>query len=230
MYDIITFGEAMVRLSPPGFQRLEQTTSLEVQVGGGEYNVAVDGARLGLKTAWVSRLPDNPLGRMIANRARQHGVDTAHIVWTKAGRVGLYFVEMGAAPRPSSVLYDRAGSAISQIQPGDVRWAEIFKGSKVFHVSGITPALSEAAANATHEALQAAKSTGLTVSYDLNYRKKLWSDQEAEKIQAPMMRHVDILITTEEDTRVVFKIDSGTSGRCDDTYTSVSGEAYRMKI
>jgi 2-dehydro-3-deoxygluconokinase len=227
MYDIVTFGEAMIRLSPPNFQRLEQTTSLEVQVGGGEYNVAINAARLGLRTAWVSRLPDNPLGRMIANRARQHGVDTSHIIWTKSGRAGLYFVEMGAAPRPSSVLYDRAGSDIAQIQPGEVPWAKIFAGSKVFHVSGITPALSESAANVTLEALEAAKLSGLTVSYDLNYRKKLWNDQKAEDVQTPMMRHVDILITTEEDTEVVFKINTATSSKCENTYASVSADTYK---
>ncbi len=228
MYDIVTFGEAMIRLSPPNFQRLEQANSLEVQVGGGEYNVAIDAARLGLRTAWVSRLPNNPLGRLIANRARQHGVDTSHIIWTTAGRAGLYFVEMGAAPRASSVLYDRAGSDIALIQPGEVPWEEIFSGSKVFHVSGITPALSESAAKVTLEALKAAKQSGLTVSYDLNYRKKLWNDEEAEKVQTPMMRYVDILITTEEDTQVVFKINTATSGARDSTYASVSAETYKV--
>src|SRR5579885_3327381 len=113
MADVVTFGEAMIRLSPPNFQRLEQAVSLDVQIGGGELNVAVGVSRLGLKSAWVSRLPKNALGRLLENRARQAGVDTSEILWTDEGRLGLYFVEFGAAPRPSSVLYDRAYSSIS---------------------------------------------------------------------------------------------------------------------
>lgn len=111
-YDLVTFGETMIRLSPPNFQRLEQTNSLDVNVGGAELNVAVAAQRLGLRCAYVTRLTDNPLGRMIANKAREHGVDVSHIVWTKEDRVGLYFVEFGASPRASSVLYDRANSAV----------------------------------------------------------------------------------------------------------------------
>jgi sugar/nucleoside kinase (ribokinase family) len=175
MHDVVTFSEAMIRLSPPGFQRVEQTNSLDIQIGGAEYNVACAAARLGLKAAWVSRLPDNPLGRRIANKAREHGVDTSSIVWAKEGRVGIYFLELGAAPRPSSVLYDRAPSAIAQIKPGEVDWKKVLGGAKWFHVSGITPALSDSAAQTTAEAVAVAKSAGVKVSYDLNYRKKLWS-------------------------------------------------------
>jgi len=228
MYDVVTFGEAMVRLSPPSFQRLEQTHSLDVQIGGGEYNVAVACARLGLRSAWVSRLTDNPLGRMIRNKAREHGVDTSHIQWTKGDRVGLYFVEFGAAPRASSVLYDRANSAISKAQPGEIDWAKIFDGAKVFHTSGITPALSKSAAAITMEALKAAKAAGCTVSYDLNYRSKLWSDKEAQECQEPMMEFVDILITTEEDTNVVFKIKADEGAPQDDKFTQVSAETYKV--
>ena len=166
MCDVVTFGEAMVRLSPPHFQRLEQTTSLDVQVGGGELNVAVGVRRLGLTSAWVSRLPKNPLARLMQNRVRQAGVDDSHIVWADSGRLGLYFVEFGAAPRASSVLYDRAHSAISAIKTGEVDWAKVMQGAKWFHTSGITPALSDSAAEATREALVAAKKAGLTVSYD----------------------------------------------------------------
>jgi 2-dehydro-3-deoxygluconokinase len=143
MYDLVTFGEAMLRLSPPNFGRLEQTRSLDVNPGGGEYNVAVAAARLGLRTAWVSRLPDNPLGRIVRNKAREQGVDTTAIIWASGSRMGLYFVEFGAAPRPSSVLYDRRNSAISEIKPGEVKWAQLFEGTRAFHVSGITPALSD---------------------------------------------------------------------------------------
>lgn len=206
MYDVVTFGESMVRLSPPDFQRLEQTRRLNVNVGGAELNVAVGVTRFGLKSAWVSKLPKNSLGYMIRDRAQEFGVDCSHIVWSDKGRAGLYFVEFGASPRASSVLYDRANSAISMIQPGEVDWAKVFTGSKHFHISGITPALSASAAQVTVEAMKAAKKAGCTVSYDLNYRKKLWTPADAKKVQEPMMSDVDILITTEEDTNVVFGI------------------------
>jgi 2-dehydro-3-deoxygluconokinase len=206
MYDVVTFGEAMVRLSPPHSQRLEQTRSLDVNVGGAELNVAVGVTRLGMKSAWVSKLPKNGLGYMIRDRAREFGVDCSHIVWSDKGRAGIYFVEFGASPRASSVLYDRGSSAISMVQPGEVDWPKVFSGSKHFHMSGITPALSASATQVTAEALRAAKKAGCTVSYDLNYRKKLWAPVDAKKVQEPMMADVDILITTEEDTNVVFGI------------------------
>jgi len=206
MYDVVTFGEAMVRLSPPHFQRLEQTRSLDLNVGGAELNVAVGVTRFGLKSAWVSKLPKNPLGYLIRDRAREFGVDCSHVVWSDKGRAGIYFVEFGASPRASAVLYDRANSAISMVQPGEIDWNKVFSGSKHFHLSGITPALSASAAEATVEALKAAKKAGCTISYDLNYRKKLWTPADAKRIQEPMMGDVDILITTEEDTNVVFGI------------------------
>lgn len=207
MHDVVTFGEAMIRLSPPHFQRLEQTRSLDLTVGGAELNVAVGLTRFGLRSAWVSKLPKNPLGRLIRDRALEFGVDCSHVVWSDTGRAGLYFVEFGASPRASSVLYDRGASAISTIEPGEVDWDSIFRTSKHFHVSGITPALSASAATVTAEAMKAAKRAGCTVSYDLNYRKKLWGPAEARRIQEPMMEDVDILITTEEDTDIVFGIE-----------------------
>src|SRR3954454_7666087 len=124
-HDVITFGEAMVRLSPPNFRRLEQARSLDVQVGGAELNAAVALARLGRSSAWVSRLTDNPLGRLVANHAREAGVSTGHVVWTKEDRVGVYFLEFGAAPRASSVLYDRKNAAIASIRPGTVPWDRV---------------------------------------------------------------------------------------------------------
>ena len=206
MYDVVTFGEAMVRLSPPNFQRLEQARKLDLNVGGAELNVAVGVTRFGLKSTWVSKLPKNGLGYLILDRAQEFGVDCSHIVWSDKGRAGLYFVEFGASPRASAVLYDRANSAISMVQPGEIDWAKVFTGSKHFHLSGITPALSASAAEVTVEALKASKKAGCTVSYDLNYRKKLWSPADAKRIQEPMMGDIDILITTEEDTNVVFGI------------------------
>jgi len=226
MSDVVTFGEAMIRLSPPNFNRLEQTPTLNVNVGGGELNVAVAISRLGLTSAWVSRLTDNPLGRMIRNKAREQGVDTSHVVWTTGDRAGVYFLELGASPRASAVYYDRAGSAISNIQPDEVDWAAAFDGAKLFHVSGITPALSASCAEVTAEALKAAKAAGLKVSYDLNYRSKLWTEDEAQACQEPLMQYVDILISTEEDTKRVFKI---TAEQTDaEAFTSVSAESYKQ--
>lgn len=206
MPDVITFGEAMLRLAPPGFERLEQASHLNVSVGGSELTVAAGVARLGLPTGWVSRLPDNALGRMAQNKAREFGVDTRHVVWAKGDRMGLYFVEYGASPRASGVLYDRSHSAISLIRPDEVDWGEVFEGARWFHTSGITPALSEDSAAVTELALRAAKGAGLTVSYDLNYRAKLWSTDKARAVQEPLMEFVDVLITTEEDTQKVFGI------------------------
>lgn len=206
MFDVVTFGEAMLRLSPPDFKRLEQTNLFDAQVGGGELNVAAGVARLGLKSAWVSKLPDNPIGLMIRNKTREQGVDTSYVIFSKEGRAGIYFMEFGSTPRASKVVYDRANSSISMVRPGEVEWKNVLKGAKLFHTSGITPALSSSAAEVTMEALKEAKKQNVIVSYDLNYRAKLWNEEEANRVQTPMMDYVDILITTEEDTYRVFKI------------------------
>lgn len=206
MNDIVTFGEAMIRLSPPYFRRLEQTNLLEVNVGGSELNVAIGASRLGLKSAWISRLPLNPLGLLIRNKAREQGVDTSHIIWNKNDRAGLYFVEFGASPRASKVLYDRKNSAISRIKIGEVDWENILKEAKLFMVSGITPALSESAKEVTEEAVKEAKKAGCKVAIDLNYRAKLWSEKEANKCMSALMENTDLLFTTEEDTFRVFGI------------------------
>jgi len=203
-FDLITFGEAMMRLSPPGSHRLEQTGLFDVKVGGGELNVAVASARLGLKCAWISAVPDNPLGKMVRNKVREQGVDTSYLIFSAKGRQGLYFVEFGASPRASRVLYDRQYSSVSMMEPSDIEWDKIFSRSRAFHVSGITPALSKAAAKTTLAALKSARKNACLVSYDLNYRAKLWTTREAEKCQTPLMDYVDILITTEEDTNKVF--------------------------
>lgn len=205
--EIITFGEAMIRLSPPDHKRLEQTDSLDVQIGGAELNTAVALSRLGHSSAWVSRLTDNPLGRMVANRARETGVSTEHVQWTDEDRVGVYYLEFGAAPRPSGVIYDRKDSAIANVQPGTIPWSNIFDGPKWFHVTGITPALSESAAKTTIEACQAAKSAGVSISMDLNYRARLWTQEQANECMSDLMQYCDVLITTEEDTKRVFDIE-----------------------
>jgi len=207
MSDLVTFGEAMLRLSPPDFRRLEQAVNFDINVAGAELNVATTAARLGLSTSFITRLPGNPLGRMVRNKSREQGIDTSHIIWAEDGRVGIYFVEFGALPRPSAVLYDRANSAIAMIKPGMVDWRSLFSGAKVFHVTGITPALSTGAAEATGEALAEARKAGLLVSFDLNYRANLWTTRQAGKTLTPLMEHVDFLFTTEEDTARVFKVE-----------------------
>ncbi|MFW9967249.1 MAG: PfkB family carbohydrate kinase [Candidatus Thorarchaeota archaeon] len=206
-YDVVTFGEVMLRLSPPDFMRFEQTHSFNAHAGGAEMNVAVACSRLELSSAYVTKLGDNSIGHFIRNKAREHGVDTSHILWDPDSRCGVYFVEFGAAPRTNRVIYDRKESAISRIQPGEVPWNRILEGTKLFHTSGITPALSSTCAEATNEALRTAKERGCKVSYDVNYRGKLWTPEEARKFTEPASEYIDILITTEEDTKVVYGIE-----------------------
>src|SRR5437660_1919140 len=140
-HDVVTLGEAMLRLSPPNFRRLEQSTSLDVNIGGAELSVAVGVARLGLDSAWVTKLPKNPLGRLIVNKGRELGVDTSHVIWTDDGRVGIYYLEFGSAPRASNVVYDRKYSAASTLRAGEIDWS-FLKNVKLLHTTGITPALS----------------------------------------------------------------------------------------
>jgi 2-dehydro-3-deoxygluconokinase len=207
MPDVVTFGEAMIRLAPPGFRRLEQATSLEMTIGGAELNVAAGISRLGLSTTWVSCLPDNALGRATRNRAREIGVDTSHVAWDRNGRMGIYFVEYGASPRPSSVLYDRRGSSISELAGVSFDWPAILAGARLYHTTGITTALSDRSGDEVRTSMRVAHEAGLTVSYDLNFRAKLWTADQARAIQEPLMAQVDVLITTEEDAKKVFGIE-----------------------
>jgi 2-dehydro-3-deoxygluconokinase len=223
MKTVVTFGEAMIRLAPPGFQRLEQTDALAMSVGGAEWNVAVDLARLDVPSRWVSALPDNPLGRQIRNKAREHGVDTSLVKFVKEGRAGLYFVEYGSSPRASTVLYDRAGSAVSRLAPEDIDWGAAFAGAQWFHTTGITPALSESCAKATELAIKTARRMGLTVSYDLNYRGKLWSQQQARATTERFIRDVHVCVGNEEDASVVLGVRSGAA---DESYTKLDTARY----
>jgi 2-dehydro-3-deoxygluconokinase len=225
-FDVVTFGEAMIRLSPPNFLRLEQARSLDLKVGGAELNTAAGLARLGRSAAWVSRLTNNPLGRVIANHAREVGVSTDHIVWTNDDRVGIYFLEFGASPRASSVLYDRKNAAIANLKPGVVPWANVFAGAKWFHVTGITPGLSPSAAEVTKESLVAAKAAGLQTSIDLNFRVKLWTPAEAGKCMSELMAYTDVLITTEEDIERVFGIKGKNHGEA----AELTGKRFDLKI
>lgn len=219
---VVTFGEIMMRLATPSRLRFSQAKELELTYGGGEANVAVSLAHFGCDARFITRLPRNPFGDAAVNTLRGLGVDTSAI--SRGGeRIGIYFLETGASQRPSVVVYDRTNSAISQTGPGDFDWASIFEGADWFHFSGITPALGPRVAEATREACRAAKTAGLKVSCDLNYRKKLWSPAEANKTMADLMEWVDVAIGNEEDAEKVFGIKAEGS---DVTTGSVSAQVY----
>ncbi len=202
---VVTFGEIMMRLATPGRLRFSQAKELELTYGGGEANVAVSLANYGLDARFVTRLPKNPFGDGAVNVLRGLGVDTSHLA--RGGeRIGIYFLETGASQRASVVVYDRAGSAISQVGPGEFDWKSIFDGASWFHFTGITPALGPRVAEATAEACRAAKEEGLTVSCDLNYRKKLWTPAQAQETMSKLMEWVDVAIGNEEDAEKVFGI------------------------
>jgi len=210
MYDLVTFGEMLLRLGPPGFQRIEQAGQLDVSVTGGETNATTIAARFGLKTAHVTRLPNNPLGKMIENKLREHGIDTSHFVWTGDGRVGLFFLEQGAMPRTGQVVYDRAHSAMSQITPGEIDWKKIFPGTRLFHTTGTAPAISDSAAAVVLDAVKQAKAHNVTVSLDINYRAKLWTIEKCRSVIFPMLAHCDILICGVGDTDRIFGVEEKT--------------------
>ncbi len=207
--DLISFGEVMIRLSPPGYQRIEQADSFEAHVGGTELNVAIGAARLGLTAEYITRLPKNSLGYMVRNRIREQGVDCSRILWSDSDRLGLYFVEEGSNPRGGDLIYDRAYSALSRIDPDSLHWPELLMGYRHFHCTGITPALSPDTAQATREAMAAAKDAGMTVSFDVNYRAKLWTEDEARRCLEPLMEYVDILFSSVGELRQIFGIEKG---------------------
>ncbi|HKL42133.1 MAG TPA: sugar kinase [Clostridia bacterium] len=212
---VITFGEIMMRLTPPSNRRIIQTDKFNIIYGGGEANVAVSLANYGVDVNFVTKLPDNPMGQAAYNELRRYGVNTAYIA-RGGNRLGIYFCESGASQRPSNVIYDRAHSAIAEAEKNDFNWNEIFSGADWFHFTGITPALSENMSSITKQAVKAAKENGLKVSCDLNYRAKLWSRDRAKKIMTDLMKYVDVVIANEEDAEMVFDIKSGsdiTSGQ-----------------
>ena len=200
--DLVGLGESMVRLSPPGHQRIEFAQQLQVWVGGGEYNVAYNAARLGLRGGWVGALPDNPMGRIVLNHARGGGLDVRHVVQVpydgvgRQSRVGLAWIEVGIGPRPSITVYDRGHSAASQLKPRDVDWAELFhrRGVRWLHTGGIFTSLSPNSRQVVLEAVRAAHEAGTFVSYDLNYRASLWSIDDAIAATKPLLPHVHCFI------------------------------------
>jgi len=202
---VVTFGEIMLRLSPPGFERLLQSPVLSATFGGGEANVAVSLAHLGLESYYVTRLPSNAIGDAAIRALRAEGVRTDHVV-RGGSRVGIYFAETGASQRASTVIYDRAHSAISEMAADAVAWDRVMEGAVWFHVTGITPALGELGTAATKAAVAAARRAGARVSVDLNYRKKLWTEEQAQATMRPLMRDVDVVIANEEDLQSVLGV------------------------
>lgn len=233
--DLLTLGECMIRLSPPGHQRIELTPYFEAYAGGGEYNVSYALARFGLRTGWVSRLVDNPLGWFIRNHAQTSGMDLSEVLWVpydgvgRANRIGLDFTEVGIGVRASVTLYDRGHSAISHLQPGEVDWRRIFEKRDVrwFHLGGIFTALSDSCAAVAKEAMQAAHAAGTVVSYDLNFRSKLWSSEQAIEVTKELVPYITVLIGNEEDFQKVLGFEvEGT----DDSLKQLPIEGYKKMV
>jgi 2-dehydro-3-deoxygluconokinase len=203
---VVTFGEIMLRLSPPGFERLLQSPTLSATFGGAEANVAVSLAHWGFESVFVTRLPVHALGEAALRALRAEGVRTDDVL--RGGeRLGIYFAESGASQRPSTVVYDRAYSAISDIDPAAVDWTQLMRGASWFHVSGITPALGPKPARCVADALAAARAAKVTTSVDLNFRRKLWSPSEAQVTLRPLMKHVNLVIANEEDLQSALGFD-----------------------
>ena len=226
MKKIVTFGEIMLRLATPGYQRFSQATSLNATFGGGEANVAVSLVNFGLKAEFVSRLPQNDLAQACIMDLHKHGVSTGNMEFG-GERLGIYFLETGAVARSSKVVYDRSHSSISEIGPGMINWEKVFDDAQWFHWTGITPALSQSAADTVKEAIEVANRLGITVSTDLNFRKNLWKyGKKASEVMPGLVSGCDIILGNEEDAEMVFGIKpegvNVTSGHVDATaYQSV---------
>ena len=213
MGKVVTLGEIMLRLYPEGFLRFSQADYFRLIFGGGEANVAVSCANYGHNAVFVSKLPSHEIGQAAVDSMRRLGVDTSRII--RGGkRVGIYYCETGASMRPSNVIYDRAGSSMAEADPDDFDFDEIMQGADWFHWSGITPAISDKAAEITRVACEAARRHGVTVSVDLNFRKKLWTPEKAQEVMRPLMKYVDVCIGNEEDAELClgFKPDADITG------------------
>ncbi|HIF71081.1 MAG TPA: sugar kinase [Dehalococcoidia bacterium] len=223
MVKVVTFGEVMLRLATMRRERFTQAREFEVTYGGGECNVAVSLAQFGVDATFVTAIPDNDIGQACINYIRQFGVDTGEIL-RQGQRLGTYYLESGASMRASKVVYDRAASSIAEIKPGDVDWEKVFDGKDWFHFTGITPAISKSAADACTEAAAAAQQMGLTVSADMNYRKNLWTSEEAQATMIPMMKYVDVSIGNEEDAEMCLGV---AAEGVDVTTGEIDPNAYR---
>lgn len=234
-FDLLALGECMIRLSPPGHQRIELTPYFEAYAGGGEYNVSYALARYGMRAGWISRLVDNPLGHFIRNHARGSGMDLSEVVWVpydgsgRADRIGLNFTEVGTGVRASVSMYDRGHTAVSHMKPGDVDWKRIFQERKVrwFHTGGIFTALSDTCAEVAAESMKAAHEAGTIVSYDLNFRSKLWSSKKAIDVTKKLVPSIDVLIGNEEDFQKVLGFE--VEGSREDL-TKLSVEGYERMV
>ncbi|MGD1275595.1 MAG: sugar kinase [Tepidisphaeraceae bacterium] len=234
-FDLVSLGESMIRLSPPGHGRIEFTPVLEVWVGGGEYNVAYALARLGLRTGFASRLVDNPVGRLVLNHARSVGMDISHVAMVKydgvgrADRVGLNFTEVGTSVRGSVTMYDRGHSAAMNLKPGVIDFKKLFKeqGSRWLHTGGIFTSLSDGTAAVCKEGILAAKEAGTIVSYDLNFRSKLWTSQRAQQVTKEIAPYIDCIIGNEEDFQKVlgFEVEG-----VDENLSALDTSAYKKMV
>jgi len=223
MGKIVCFGEIMLRLAPPATTRFVQANTFNIVYGGGEANVSVSLANYGKDSVFVSKLPKHDIGQAAVNELRKFGVDTSKII--RGGeRIGIYFLEKGASQRPSKVIYDRANAAIAEAKPGEFDWTAIFEGANWFHFTGITPAISENGAKLALEACKKAKEKNITISCDLNYRKNLWTTDEANKVMSEIVPYVDVCIANEEDADKVFGIKAGESNV---DHGVVDHEAYK---
>jgi 2-dehydro-3-deoxygluconokinase len=203
MPDVATFGETMLRLSPPNDTPIELADAFDVHVGGAESNVAVAAGRLGLETVWLSKLPDTRVGRRVTSELRRHGVTPA-VAWTDSGRQGVYYLETGEAPRERSVVYDRAGAAVCSATPGELSTGYL-EDARVFFTTGITPALSETLAGTTAALLERARAAGTATWFDLNYRSQLWTPAEARETVTGLLPDVDGFVVAERDLETVFE-------------------------
>ena len=220
---VVCFGEIMLRLAPEGYYRFVQAEKFGATFGGGEANVSVSLANYGVNAAYVTKVPDNDIAQACVNSLRKFGVDTTSIV--RGGeRLGIYYLEKGASQRPSKVIYDRAYSSIAMASRSDFDWDKILEGATWFHFTGITPALSDACAEICLDAVKAAKAKGITVSCDLNYRKKLWSKEKAKEVMTKLASYIDVCIANEEDASDVFGIKADDT---DITTGKLSHEGYK---
>lgn len=223
---VVSFGEIMLRLSPDGYYKLFQKPELNTSFCGAEANVAVALSNFGDEAEFVTALPDNDIGRAACRELMRYGVKTDNIVYT-GDRLGIFFAEKGASQRPSKVIYDRKNSAIASADPSSFNWEKIFDGADWFHITGITPALSDSLAKISVDAVKAAKKAGLTVSCDINYRSKLWSAQKARPVMAEIMKYVDVCIGNEEDAEIVFGIKAGAT---DVTKGQLDTDGYKKSL
>lgn len=223
---VVSFGEIMLRLSPDGYYKLFQKPELNTSFCGAEANVAVALSNFGDETEFVTALPDNDIGRAACRELMRYGVKTDNIVYT-GDRLGIFFAEKGASQRPSKVIYDRKNSAIASVDPSSFDWEKIFDGADWFHITGITPALSDSLAKISVDAVKAAKKAGLTVSCDINYRSKLWSAQKARPVMTEIMKYVDVCIGNEEDAEIVFGIKAGAT---DVTKGQLDTDGYKKSL